>query len=64
MSFTGALSGVFNPKWILLTGFLMMVVGTVLLAVGGGQPEHYWPYTFPAFVLGGGGGMLTYTHTK
>lgn len=27
-------------------------------------PERYWPFIFPAFVLGSAGAMLTYTHTK
>lgn len=64
MSFTGPLSRVFSPKWIILTGLSMVVVATALVARGGGLPEDYWLYVFPAFSLGSAGAMLTYTHTK
>ena len=64
MSFTGSLSRMFSPKWIILTGLSMVAVATVLVAVGGGQPQDYWPYIFPAFTLGSAGAMLVYSHTK
>lgn len=63
MSFTGSLSRVINPKWIILTGEGMCIIATILLAFADG-PERYWPFIFPAFVLGSAGAMLTYTHTK
>ncbi|KAF8839739.1 MFS general substrate transporter [Paxillus ammoniavirescens] len=63
-SFTGSLSRVFSPKWLILTGLSLLVVATTLLALGGGQPDQYWPYVFPAFALGSTGAMLTYTHTN
>ncbi|KAG1850046.1 major facilitator superfamily domain-containing protein [Suillus tomentosus] len=64
MSFTGSLSRIFSPKWIILTGLSFCMVATVLMALGGGKPEDYWPYIFPAFSLGSAGIMLTYTHTN
>ncbi|KAF9221119.1 MFS general substrate transporter [Gyrodon lividus] len=64
MSFTGSLSRVFSPKWIILTGLSLLAVATTLLALGGGQPEQYWSFVFPAFALGSAGAMLTYTHTN
>ena len=64
MSFTGPLSRVLSPKWIILTGLSMVAVSTALVAVGGGRPEDYWPYIFPAFCLGSAGTMLAYIHTK
>ncbi|KAG1718127.1 major facilitator superfamily domain-containing protein [Suillus paluster] len=64
MSFTGSLSRIFSPKWIILTGLSLCMVATVLLALGGGNPQDYWPYIFPAFTLGSGGAMLAYTHTN
>ncbi|KAG2132706.1 major facilitator superfamily domain-containing protein [Suillus bovinus] len=64
MSFTGSLSRVISPKWIILTGLSFCMVATVLLALGGGKPHDYWPYTFPAFAVGSAGAMLTYTHTN
>ncbi|KAG2131382.1 major facilitator superfamily domain-containing protein [Suillus clintonianus] len=63
-SFTGSLSRIFSPKWIILTGLSLSMAGTILLAVGGGRPENYWPYVFPGFALGSVGAMLTYTHTN
>ncbi|CDO68542.1 hypothetical protein BN946_scf184998.g39 [Trametes cinnabarina] len=63
MSFTGSLSRVINPKWIVLLGESMCLVATVLLAFAD-QPDRYWSFIFPAFILGSGGSMLTYTHTN
>ncbi|KAG2113483.1 major facilitator superfamily domain-containing protein [Suillus discolor] len=64
MSFTGSLSRIFSPKWIILTGLSFCMVATVLLALGGGKPEDYWPYIFPAFSLGSAGVMLAFTHAN
>ncbi|KAF8129729.1 major facilitator superfamily domain-containing protein [Boletus edulis] len=64
ISFTGSLSRVYSPKWIILTGYSLVAMATVLCAVGGSQPDGYWPYIFPAFTLGSAGAMLTYTHTN
>ena len=63
MSFTGSLSRVINSKWLILTGEGLCVVATVLF-VFADRPERYWPFIFPAFVLGSAGAMLTYTHTN
>ena len=63
MSWTGPLARRINPKWIILSGEGMLVAATVLLAFADG-PDKYWPFVFPAFVLGSGGAMLTYTHTN
>jgi nitrate/nitrite transporter NarK len=64
MSFTGSLSRTFSPKWLILVGLSLSMVSTILMAFGGGKPEDYWPYVFPAFVLGSSGAMLTFTHAK
>ncbi|KAF8840131.1 MFS general substrate transporter [Paxillus ammoniavirescens] len=64
VSFTGSLSRVFSPKWLILIGLSFLAVATTLLAFGGGQPDQYWPFVFPAFALGSAGAMLTYTHTS
>ncbi|KIK81637.1 hypothetical protein PAXRUDRAFT_748221 [Paxillus rubicundulus Ve08.2h10] len=63
-SFTGSLSRVISPKWLILTGLSLLVAATTLLAFGGGHPGQYWPFVFPAFVLGSTGAMLTFTHTN
>ncbi|KAI1789898.1 MFS general substrate transporter [Ganoderma leucocontextum] len=63
MSFTGSLSRVINSKWIILSGEGMCIIATVLFAFADG-PARYWPFIFPAFVLGSAGAMLAYTHTN
>ncbi|KIK78923.1 hypothetical protein PAXRUDRAFT_304554 [Paxillus rubicundulus Ve08.2h10] len=63
-SFTGSLSRVFSPKWIILTSLSFLVVATTLLAFGGGRPDQYWLFVFPAFTLGSSGAMLIYTHAN
>jgi hypothetical protein len=40
------------------------MIATLLLALGGGKLENYWPYVFPAFVLGSAGVMVAFSHTK
>jgi MFS family permease len=62
-SWTGALSRLVSPKWIILSGQGLMVVATVLVALAS-SPGAYWPLVFPAFVLGSTGAMLSYTHTN
>lgn len=63
-SFTGPLSRIFSPKWIILTGIFLSMVASILLAFGGGKPEDYWSYVFPALVLGSSGVSLTFVHTN
>ncbi|KIK37511.1 hypothetical protein CY34DRAFT_15658 [Suillus luteus UH-Slu-Lm8-n1] len=63
-SFTGPLSRIISPKWIILTGLFLCMTATLLLALGGGEPENYWTYVFPAFSLGSAGIMMTFTHSN
>ncbi|KAG1740852.1 MFS general substrate transporter [Suillus paluster] len=49
--FTGSLSRIFSPKWLILTGLSLCMVAT---------PENYWPYVFPSFSLGTAGSMFTF----
>ncbi|KDQ57949.1 hypothetical protein JAAARDRAFT_193433 [Jaapia argillacea MUCL 33604] len=63
MSFTGPLSRVISPKWLILTGQGLMMIACVLLALAD-TPDKYWPMVFPAFVLGSTGAMLTFTHNN
>ncbi|EMD35861.1 hypothetical protein CERSUDRAFT_53112, partial [Gelatoporia subvermispora B] len=63
MSFTGTLSRIINPKWIILFAESMLIIATILLALAD-SPDKYWSYVFPAFILGSGGAMLAYSHTN
>ena len=47
----------------MLFGETLAIVATVLFTFAD-RPERYWSYTFPGFVLGSAGAMMTYTHTK
>ncbi|KAI6122316.1 major facilitator superfamily domain-containing protein [Pisolithus croceorrhizus] len=62
--FSGALTRVISPKWITLLGLFMLAVATTALALAGGEANQYWPFVFPAFLLGSAGAMLTFTHTN
>ncbi|RDX44326.1 MFS general substrate transporter [Lentinus brumalis] len=63
VSFTGSLSRVINPKWIILFGEGLCIISTTLFALAD-TPDKYWSYIFPALVLGSSGAMLTYTQTN
>ncbi|KAG6334818.1 hypothetical protein ID866_4270 [Astraeus odoratus] len=64
MSLTGPLTRICSPKWIILTGLVMLAIATTLLALGGGNLDQYWTFVFPAFAIGSAGTMLTYTNTN
>ncbi|KAG6333204.1 hypothetical protein ID866_5886 [Astraeus odoratus] len=64
LGFSGSMSKVVSPKWIILLGLFMAAVATMVLALAGGNPSHYWAFVFPAFLVGSAGTMLTFTHTN
>jgi nitrate/nitrite transporter NarK len=61
--FTGPLSQKVNPKWLILAGEIMVIVGSILFPFAT-KPDRYWPIVFPAFIIGSAGAMLVYTQTK
>jgi len=63
-SFTGGLARIVSPKWIILLGLVMTSAATTTLALTGGEPDHYWPSVFPAFLTGSAGTVLILIHTK
>jgi MFS family permease len=63
ISFTGPLSRIIHPKWIIVAGQLLVTIATLLL-VFADAPDKYWSLVFPAFAIGSSGAMLCYTHTK
>ncbi|KIM88023.1 hypothetical protein PILCRDRAFT_63090 [Piloderma croceum F 1598] len=62
-SFTGSLSRVIDPKWMIITGQVLVTIATLLLAFAD-RPDRYWTFVFPGFVIGSTGAMLCYTHTN
>lgn len=62
-SFTGSLSRLISPKYVLLPALTLVMIATILLHFAD-SPEAYYPFALPAFILGTTGCMLTYTHTK
>ncbi|KAI0084404.1 major facilitator superfamily-domain-containing protein [Irpex rosettiformis] len=63
ISFSGTLSDIFPPKYILIVFHLILIVATVLLALAN-SPDKYFSYILPAFILGSCGAMGVYTHTN
>jgi len=63
MSWTGPLNRRIDCKYLILIGHVGLVIATILLAFAD-TPDKYWSHVFPAFLLGSGGAMLTYTHTN
>ncbi|KAK7681756.1 hypothetical protein QCA50_015103 [Cerrena zonata] len=63
ISFTGGLSRIVSPKWILLSAQGLLVIATILLHFADG-PDKYFKFVLPAFILGTSGCMFTYTHTN
>lgn len=63
VSFTGPFVARVPRKALIMGGQALVLVAMVLLHFAD-RPDRYWSFVFPAFVLGSGGAMLTYTHTK
>lgn len=63
VSFSGPLSSVISPKFVLLSAQGLLVIATILLGLAD-SPEKYFSFVLPAFILGSSGAMFTYTHTK
>ncbi|KAG8820920.1 hypothetical protein FRC17_009983 [Serendipita sp. 399] len=56
---TGQLPRYLPHKYILLIGLLLSVVATVLLPFAD-APSTYWPFAFPAFIIGSVGMMILF----
>lgn len=63
MALTGPLARRISPKWIILFGMACMIVANILFVYADG-PNRYWPFAFPAIIVGDAGAMLVYTHAK
>ncbi|TFY68984.1 hypothetical protein EVG20_g3333 [Dentipellis fragilis] len=63
VSFTGPLSRRISPKWLILSGQVLIMIAAILLTFSNG-PDKYWRFVFPAFVIGAAGAQLIYTHTN
>ncbi|KAI0704972.1 major facilitator superfamily domain-containing protein [Cytidiella melzeri] len=62
-SFSGPLSDVFEPKYIILFGQVILMIATILLALAD-APSKYFSHVLPGFILGSAGAMLTFTHAN
>lgn len=62
-NFTGRLPTYFAHKYILLAGLGLAIIATVLLPFAD-SPSQYWPFAFPAFVLGTVGMMVVYANSS
>ncbi|KAI0337830.1 MFS general substrate transporter [Trametopsis cervina] len=63
ISFSGPISHLISPKYVLLFAQALLIVATVLLALAD-APSKYFTHVLPAFILGTSGAMLSYTHTN
>jgi len=50
-------------KWIILAGLFLTIVATILLPFAD-APSTYWPFVFPAFILGSMGSMIVYANSS
>lgn len=50
-------------KWFLLFGLFLMGI-SLLLNIFAYNADRFWPFTFPAFVLGATGFPFVYMHAK
>ncbi|TFK97039.1 MFS general substrate transporter [Pterulicium gracile] len=62
-AFTGGLSRIISPKWIILAAHFPLIAATVLLALAD-RADEYWRYTFPALCIGSASCMVIYTHAN
>jgi hypothetical protein len=58
-SWTGPLARWVSPKSIILFGQVLLAVATVLMALASAR-DAYWPFVFPALVVGSAGAIFTY----
>jgi MFS family permease len=58
---TGRVAHRVPRKVLLIFGQLLMLGAAILLVYGARSPDGYWPYCFPAMVLGLAGVAMTYT---
>lgn len=63
VSFTGPLANHIPRKVLIMGGLAMVLIAEVMLHWAD-KPSRYWPLVFPAFLLGSGGAMFTYTHSR
>jgi MFS family permease len=57
---TGLWGHLVPRKVLLIGGQLLMLGGAILFVYGSESPDHYWPYCFPAMILGLLGVSTTY----
>ncbi|EIN11256.1 MFS general substrate transporter [Punctularia strigosozonata HHB-11173 SS5] len=58
-SFAGPLARRIDPKWLIFGGEAFLGVATILLALASAR-DAYWPFVFPALVVGSAGCIFAY----
>ncbi|KDR73160.1 hypothetical protein GALMADRAFT_72489 [Galerina marginata CBS 339.88] len=53
----------FQLKWVILLGFSLLLIGTILLPFGNSE-ARYWSFVFPGFLLGTAGAAIIYATTN
>lgn len=62
-SFSGPLARYIDPKWLILTGNIGMIVAAILFALAD-TADKYWSHIFVGLIIGSAGAMVLYTHAK
>ena len=62
-SFCGPLAKHIDPKWLILSGNVGMIIATIIFAFADAA-DRYWDRVFPGLVIGSAGAMILYTHSK
>ncbi|EGN92835.1 hypothetical protein SERLA73DRAFT_156771 [Serpula lacrymans var. lacrymans S7.3] len=60
---TSNLPNIISPKLIIIAGYILMAIGTILLTFGNGG-DRYWSICFPAFIIGPIGVTLVFSCTN
>ncbi|THH14444.1 hypothetical protein EW146_g5879 [Bondarzewia mesenterica] len=61
LNFTGPLQHVISPKWLIISGQLLMALAGILGTFADGA-NKYWRFDFLVFVFGSAGAQLIFTH--
>ncbi|KAI0666963.1 MFS general substrate transporter [Trametes maxima] len=63
ISFTSPLGGRISRKVFIVSGHILAIAGTILLAFGDAE-NKYWRFVFPGVILGSAGAMIIYMHVS
>ena len=63
LNFTGPLQHRISPKWLIMSGQILMALAGILGTFADGA-DKYWRFDFLVFIFGSAGAQLIFTHDK